>query len=247
MLYVFLTAIGVGGATVFGALLGFLFKRSSERYGDLILALASGIMLAASVLSLIIPSVEYSETAHGASGILLTVGGIFAGALVLTLFERLIPDERALGEEGRMPRGVMLFILAIAIHNLPEGLAAGVSFGSGNLSDTVMIAGSIALQNIPEGMVIIPPMLASGVSAKRAFLIALATGVVEVLGTFLGYFFVSVAMGILPFALAFAGGTMLYVIAGDMIPKTHGGAYRGRSTYAFLLGFALMVVFDAVI
>ncbi len=246
MTYVLLTAIGVGGATVFGAVLGFLFKRTAKRYGDLILALAAGIMLAASVFSLIIPSVEYSGTL-GAGGVMITVIGIFSGAFLLTVLERVIPERRAEESSGKMPREVFLFVLAIALHNLPEGLAAGVSFGSGNLSDTLMIAGSIALQNVPEGMVIIPPMLAGGVPRGRAFLIALATGLVEVIGTFLGYFFVTVVSGILPFALAFAGGTMLYVIAGDMIPKTHGGAYRGRSTYAFLLGFALMVVFDAVI
>ncbi|MBQ7363489.1 MAG: ZIP family metal transporter [Clostridia bacterium] len=247
MLYVLLTAIGVGGATVLGAALGFIFRRAAERYGDLILALASGVMLAASVFSLILPSVEYSTARHGTAGVAVTVFGIFAGAVSLTLLERLLPEENGQLTEKRMPREVLLFVLAIALHNLPEGLAAGVSFGSGNLSDTLMIAGSIALQNIPEGMVLIPPMLGAGVTPRRAFLIALGTGLVEVAGTFLGYIFVTVSISILPFALAFAGGTMLYVIAGDMIPKTHGGAYRGRSTYALLLGFAFMVVFDAVL
>ena len=131
-------------------------------------------------------------------------------------------------------------IAAIGIHNLPEGIAAGVSFGSGNASEAMLIAGGIALQNIPEGMVIIGPMLAAGVSPRRTFLCALATGLVEVIGTFLGYFAVTVASAILPFALAFAGGTMLYVISDEMIPETHHGDAQGV-THALLAGFCLML------
>ena len=246
MLYLLLTALGVGGATVAGALLGFLFPRGTHKYGDLILAFASGVMLAASVFSLIIPSVEYATSAHGSLGVSLTVLGIFSGALTLTALDRICPEETA-PRVGKIPKEVALFVLAIAIHNLPEGLAAGVSFGGESYRDTLMIAGSIALQNIPEGMVVIPPLLSSGTGRRRAFLIAAATGLVEIIGTLLGYLFVEISRGILPFALAFAAGTMLYVIAGDMLPKTHTGAYRGRSTYAFLLGVALMVVFDALI
>ena len=142
---------------------------------------------------------------------------------------------------------VMLFVMAIAIHNLPEGIAAGVSFGAGNDTEAMLIAGGIALQNIPEGMVIIGPMLAAGVSPKRTFLCAMATGLVEVVGTLLGYFAVTVASAILPFALAFAGGTMLYVISDEMIPETHAhGAQRG-ATYALLVGFCLMLVSDVLI
>ena len=106
-----------------------------------------------------------------------------------------------------------------------------------------MIAGGIALQNIPEGMVIIGPLLSSGVSKKKTFLIALGTGLVEVVGTFIGYFAVSISSVVLPFALAFAGGTMLYVISDEMIPETHHDDARGV-TYALLVGFALMLVMD---
>jgi len=142
---------------------------------------------------------------------------------------------------------VLLFVTAIAIHNLPEGIAAGVSFGSGNVSEALVIAGGIALQNIPEGMVIIGPMLASGVSPRRTFLCALATGLVEVVGTLLGYFAVSVASAILPFALAFAGGTMLYVISDEMIPETHAHGSQRGATYALLVGFCLMLVSDVLL
>ena len=139
---------------------------------------------------------------------------------------------------------VLLFVMAIAIHNLPEGIAAGVGFGSGDTSGAMIIAGGIALQNIPEGMVIIAPMLAAGVSKKRTLIIAALTGLVEVVGTLIGYLAVSISTIILPFALAFAGGTMLYVISDEMIPETHAhGAQRG-ATYALLSGFALMLCMD---
>ena len=110
--------------------------------------------------------------------------------------------------------------------------------------NTVTVAGGIALQNIPEGMVIIAPMIAAGMTKKRTFLIALGTGLVEVVGTFIGYFAVSISTLILPFALAFAGGTMLYVISDEMIPETHAHGNERAATYALLVGFAVMLIFD---
>jgi ZIP family zinc transporter len=142
---------------------------------------------------------------------------------------------------------VMLFVLAIAIHNLPEGIAAGVGFGAGNTAEAFLIAGGIALQNIPEGMVIISPMLAAGISPKRTFLYAAMTGLVEVVGTLIGYFAVSISAAILPFALAFAGGTMLYVISDEMIPETHAHGSERGATYSLLIGFCLMLVFDVLL
>jgi ZIP family zinc transporter len=142
---------------------------------------------------------------------------------------------------------VLLFVSAIAIHNLPEGIAAGVGFGSGDTAGALVIAGGIALQNIPEGMVIIAPMLAAGVKPKRTFFIAMLTGLVEVIGTLIGYFAVSVASFILPFALAFAGGTMLYVISDEMIPETHAHGSERGATYALLVGFCLMLAVDVLL
>jgi ZIP family zinc transporter len=142
---------------------------------------------------------------------------------------------------------VLLFVTAIAIHNLPEGIAAGVGFGSGDTSQALIIAGGIALQNIPEGMVIISPMLSAGVSAKKTFLCAMITGLVEVVGTMIGYFAVSVASAILPFALAFAGGTMLYVISDEMIPETHAHGSERGATYALLVGFCVMLATDVLL
>ena len=141
----------------------------------------------------------------------------------------------------------MLFVTAIAIHNLPEGIAAGVGFGSGNTEQALLIAAGIALQNIPEGMVIIAPMLAAGVKPSKTFLIAALTGAVEIVGTLIGYFAVWVASVILPFALAFAGGTMLYVISDEMIPETHAHGSERGATYSLLVGFCLMLVFDVLL
>ena len=140
-----------------------------------------------------------------------------------------------------------MFVTAIAIHNLPEGIAAGVGFGSGDTAQALIIAGGIALQNIPEGMVIIAPMLAAGVKPARTFILAMITGVVEVLGTFIGYFAVSVSTAILPFALAFAGGTMLYVISDEMIPETHSHGCERGATYALLVGFCVMLATDVLL
>lgn len=244
---VLLTAIGVGGATVIGSLIGFIFKKISHRFSDIVLSFAAGVMLAAAVLGLIIPSLEYG----GKYGILITVAGVFAGALSLNVIDRLVPHMHKLvgvdTEKHPDSKGVdrvLLFVLAIAIHNLPEGIAAGVGFGSGNTAEALFIAGGIALQNVPEGMVIIAPMLSAGISPARTFLCALATGLVEVAGTLLGYLAVSVASAILPFALAFAGGTMLYVISDEMIPETHAHGSERGATYALLAGFCLMLVSD---
>ena len=253
MTMVLLTALGVGGATVIGAIIGVAFKNLSHKFSDIILSFAAGVMLSASVLGLILPSVEYGMEYGVWLALLITVVGVFVGALCLNLIDKLVPHlHKMVGEDGESHNNqklskVLLFVMAIAIHNLPEGIAAGVGFGSGNDTQALIIAGGIALQNIPEGMVIIGPMLSSGVSRKKTFLIAMGTGLVEVIGTLIGYFAVSIASAILPFALAFAGGTMLYVISDEMIPETHShGAQRG-ATYALLVGFCLMLVFDTLL
>ena len=246
---VLLTALGVGGATIVGALIGFLFKNLSHKFSDIVLSFAAGVMLAAAVVGLILPSLEEG----GDWGLLVTVLGIFAGALCLNLVDKLVPHLHQMIEpDGEAHNNanlnkVLLFVMAIAIHNLPEGIAAGVSFGSDNTAQAMIIAGGIALQNIPEGMVIIAPMLAAGVSKKKTLAIAMTTGLVEVVGTLIGYFAVSVATVILPFALAFAGGTMLYVISDEMIPETHAHGSQRGATYALLVGFCLMMAMDVLL
>lgn len=246
---VLLTALGVGGATVFGSLIGFVFKKISHKFSDIVLSFAAGVMLAAAVLGLIIPSLEYG----GKYGLIITIAGIFVGAVCLNLIDKLVPHlHKMIGPDIEAHNNanlskVLLFVAAIAIHNLPEGIAAGVGFGSGDTTQALIIAGGIALQNIPEGMVIIGPMLAAGVSPRKTFVCAMITGLVEVFGTLIGYFAVSIASAVLPFALAFAGGTMLYVISDEMIPETHAHGSERGATYALLVGFCIMLATDVLL
>ncbi|MGI6279607.1 MAG: ZIP family metal transporter [Acutalibacteraceae bacterium] len=248
MVIVLITALGVGGATVLGSLIAFLFKGISHKFSDIVLSFAAGIMLSATIFGLILPSLEYG----GKYGLITTVAGIFAGALCLNLIDKVVPHlHKFMGDTEQHNNAnlskVLLFVTAIAIHNLPEGIAAGVGFGTGNISDAFLIAGGIALQNIPEGMVIIGPLMSAGVSAKRAFLCGLISGLVEVFGTFVGYFGVTVSSAILPFALAFAGGTMLYVVSDEMIPETHSHGNERGATYALLVGFCVMLISDVLL
>lgn len=250
MQIVLLTALGVGGATMLGAVLGFAIKRIPHRFNDIILGFAAGIMLSAAVFGLITPALEGGDIFNT----LIVVAGIFAGAVFLSLMDRIVPHlhsiagvSEAHGAESDSLNKVLLFVFAIAIHNLPEGIAAGVSFGTGNTADALTVAGGIALQNIPEGMVIIAPMLAAGVSRPRTLLIAFATGLVEVVGTFIGYFAVGVSAAALPFALAFAGGTMIYVISDEMIPETHSHGFEKGATYSLIVGFCTMLILDVII
>ena len=265
MRMVLLTALGVGGATVIGALIGFIFKKASHKFSDIVLAFAAGVMLAAAVLGLIMPSVEYGHEMIAGFGripelgvkglaLVMTVAGIFVGALCLNLVDRLVPHLHKMADvdqeahpTNKNAGKVLLFVMAIAIHNLPEGIAAGVGFGSGNTTEALLIAGGIALQNIPEGMVIIGPMLAAGIKPGKTLSIALGTGLVEVVGTLIGYFSVTVSAAILPFALAFAGGTMLYIISDEMIPETHAHGCERGATYALLVGFCVMLVSDVLL
>ena len=249
MEWVLLTALGVGGATVFGSIIGFVFKKISHKFSDIVLSFAAGVMLAAAVLGLILPSLDYG----GDYGLLITIAGIFVGAVCMNLIDKLVPHlHKLVGADAEAHNNanlskVLLFVTAIAIHNLPEGIAAGVGFGSGDTSQALIIAGGIALQNVPEGMVIIGPMLAAGVTPRKTFICAMITGLVEVVGTLIGYFAVSIASAVLPFALAFAGGTMLYVISDEMIPETHAHGNERGATYALLIGFCIMLMTDVLL
>ena len=249
MTMILLTAIGVGGATVLGAVIGFFFRNLSHKFSDIILSFAAGVMLAAAVLGLILPSIEYG----GDIGIWICIAGIFTGAFFLTMIDKIVPHLHKIMGVDPEPHNnaninkTILFVLAIAIHNLPEGIAAGVGFGSGNVAHALFIAGGIALQNIPEGVVIIAPMLAAGVKPGKTFLIAVITGLVEVVGTFIGYYAITVSQAILPFALAFAGGTMLYVVSDEMLFETHAHGSERAATYSLLLGFCLMLMSDVLL
>lgn len=246
---VLITALGVGMATIIGAIIGFIFKKITHEFSDIVMSFAAGIMLAASVIGLILPSVELG----GKFGLIYAIVGIFLGAFCLNLMDKLIPHlHRLAGADTEKHNNaninkVLLFVLAIAIHNLPEGIAAGVGFGTGDSGQALLIASGIALQNIPEGMVIIAPMLAAGISPRKTMACAIATGLVEVVGTLIGYLAVNIASIILPIALSFAGGTMLYVVSDEMLNETHGHGSQRGATYAMLVGFCVMLVLDVLL
>ena len=237
---VFLTALAVGGATMLGALGGYCFRGAADRAGgQTVMAFAAGMMLSAAVAGLILPSLA----GGGPWAFPVTAAGILSGAAFLLLLERLAARMQRLSglEGGASPRTrrVLLFVAAMAIHNFPEGLA-GVGFGTEDVPRALAIAGGIALQNLPEGMVLIAPMLQAGIPPRRTLALAMSTGAVEIVGTLLGYGTVSLSAAALPFLLAFAGGAMLYLICDDMIPACRGS----KSLCALLTGFCFMLAMD---
>ncbi len=245
MEWVLLTAGLIALSTVIGTFIGFCFKNISQKGNDLVIGFSAGVMLCAAVCGLVEPSIAYG----GRFGVVVAVVGIFCGALFLCGVDKLMPKiNSAIGMNEEKGQGrVMLLVAAIAIHHLPEGIAAGVSFGTGNAREIAMVCGGIAIQNMPEAAVIIAPMLNSGVSRKKALVIAFISGGMEVVGTLFGYFAVTLASAIMPFALAFAGGSMMYIIVDEMIPQTHSHKFGGKASFATMGGFCTMLIFDAVL
>lgn len=231
---VWISAIGLCGATLIGAVLGFGIKELPHKWNDTVLGYCAGIMLAASTLGLIVPAFE--ET--GTSGWWMVVIGVMVGALFLNVLDLVTPHLHhitGLDEEQHRNNAslnhILLFVMAIALHKLPEGMAAGVSMSdlsSGETSWAVSLG--IALQNIPEGMVIIAPLLVAGVTRMRTLVISLAIGLLEVIGVWLGFALGSTSATFLPIMLGFAGGAMLYVTSDEMIPETHSEASYIRPT-----------------
>ena len=248
MIIVILCALGVGGATMAGAAVGFIFRGITHKASDVILSFAAGVSIASAVIGLILPSLEFG----GDLGIIVCILGIFSGAVCVNLLDKAVPVWRKFFGVDNAPTDdrigkVLVFVMAIAIHNLPEGIAAGVGFGSGDEAAGLFIALGIGIQNIPEGMIVIAPMLSAGIAPRKALLVALATGLVEVIGTLIGFYAVTLSYAILPFSLAFAGGTMLYVASDDMIPETHSHGNERAATYSLLLGFCVMLLFSTIL
>ncbi len=246
---ILLTAIGVGGSTLLGSLLGYFFKNVSHRTNDTIIGFCAGVMLSASILGLLVPSFEDISS----TWLWVPIIGVFAGAALLNLLDLVTPhlhsltglDQETHQNNAHLNR-VLLFVLAIAIHKLPEGIAAGVGFGGENINNAINVAFAISLQNIPEAMVIISPLLLAGISKIRTLCIALGIGLLEVIGVFMGYYMGGISAGLLPFMLAFSGGAMLYVVSDEMIPESHTHGYQKRATYALLAGFLLMLLMDRI-
>ncbi|MCF0207892.1 MAG: ZIP family metal transporter [Bacteroidaceae bacterium] len=247
---IILTAIGVGGSTAIGSVLGYFIKNVSHKVNDIVIGLCAGIMLSASILGLLVPAFEKTPDWHS---VWLPCVGVVLGVLLLNLLDYLTPHlhnitgiEQEQHLNNQHINKVLLFVMAIALHKFPEGLAAGVGFGGGYSSDATSVAIAISLQNVPEGMVIISPLLIAGVSHLRTFLIALAIGLLEVLGVFTGYYLGSLSATILPLMLALSGGAMLYVVSDEMIPESHAHGFQKHATYALIAGFVLMLLIERI-
>lgn len=236
--------LSVGGSTIIGVMVGLLFRTIPHRLNDIVLGFAAGVMLAASVLGLIAPAFEI-ET----GSVLLPIAGTFTGAAAISLLDRIIPHlHRIAGLDTETHRSngsinkTLLFTAAIALHKIPEGLATGVSFGTGDVGDIVTVAGSISLQNIPEAIVIVTPLFAIGVAPKRVICISFTIAAVCMASVLTGCALTTVFSGIMPFMLAAAGGAMLYVISDEMIPETHSHGYEKPATFALISGLILVIV-----
>ena len=248
MTNVWISAAGLCGATMIGSLLGFGIKELPHKWHDTVLGYCAGVMLAASTLGLIVPAFELGTTPWW-----FVVVGVMAGALFLNVLDLVTPHlHHITGLDAEEHRNnstlnhIMLFVMAIAIHKFPEGIAAGVSMSEGEEASWTVSLG-IALQNIPEGMVIIAPLLLAGVTRIRTFVISIAIGLLEVIGVWTGFAMGNVSAAMLPVMLGFAGGAMLYVTSDEMIPETHAHGYQKQATYALLLGFMTLLLLEKLL
>ncbi|MBW4644353.1 MAG: ZIP family metal transporter [Goleter apudmare HA4340-LM2] len=245
-----IASLGAGLATVLGALPVLLPINLTQRVQGIMLGFGGGVMLAATSFSLIVPATA-AAIAQGqsqANAALIVVAGMLLGGLFLHLAHQLLPHEHFFkGQENvryNNLKRIWLFIAAITIHNFPEGLAVGVNFGNNNISDGIPIALGIGLQNIPEGLVVALSLVAEKYSAGYAVWISLLTGLVEPIGGLIGIGVVSIANFILPWAMAFAAGAMLFVISDEIIPESHRQGWEKEGTMGVMLGFVIMMFLD---
>ncbi|MCB1167906.1 MAG: ZIP family metal transporter [Leptospiraceae bacterium] len=226
-----------------------MFKvRFSARLHDITMGICAGVMLGATFFSLILPAMDRfgnGSQLHGAS---LAVAGLLLGGALLHAFNRFIPHEHFFrGAEGQVSeslRRLWLFVFAIGIHNLPEGMAVGVGTGTGDEAISVPLMTGIGLQNIPEGMIVALALISEGFSAKTAILVTFATGLVESVGVFLGATAVGFSATMLPWGLSASAGAMLYIISSEMIPETQKNGFEHQATAGLMVGFAIMMLLD---
>ncbi|TYB82293.1 ZIP family metal transporter [Maritimibacter fusiformis] len=249
----FLASLGAGLMTAVGAL-PVLFGRSiSRRASDTLLGFAAGVMISASFFSLIIPGIEAAEAHYGSivAAAFVAAGGIALGAIAVALMNETLPHEHFVeGPEGADPGAlskIWLFVIAITIHNFPEGMAVGVGFGGGNVTNGLSLAIGIGLQNAPEGLAVAVALRGLGYSKGRSFLIAMLTGLIEPLGGLIGAAAVTLAEVMLPWGLAFAAGAMLYIISHEIIPETHRHGHQNRATAGLIFGLILMMLLDVIL
>ncbi|PTB84179.1 ZIP family metal transporter [Marinobacter vinifirmus] len=250
VLTAFIASAITGGCTAVGALPVLFGRKPSETFNDTLLGFAAGVMLAASFFSLIIPSLDVATEMYGPGPLPATIAvvGILLGALAIALADRLIPHQHFItGQEGPDPQkvaGVWLFVLAIAIHNFPEGLAVGVAYGSGQEDTAYALAVGIGLQNLPEGLAVAVGLMSVGYDRVEAFLVAALTGLIEPIGGVFGGFFVNISQVLLPWGLVFAAGAMLFVISHEIIPETHRRGHHRRATAGLMVGLVVMLFLD---
>ena len=251
MNYVWISAAGLCGSTILGALLGFGIKKIPHKWNDTILGFCAGMMLAAAILGLIVPAMEGANSISDNFGWLLVIAGVMMGALFLNVLDAVTPHLHTItgldAEEHKSNANlnkVLLFVMAIAIHKLPEGIAAGVGFNSEDLTNALSVTVGISFQNIPEAMVIITPLLLAGVSKKRTLAISFAIALLEVVGVWIGFAMGAISQTLLPIMLAFAGGCMLYIVSDEMIPETHSHGHQKMATYALLVGFLTLMMIE---
>jgi ZIP family zinc transporter len=249
----FVASLIAGAMTGIGALGVFLVSRLSEKLEDGLLSFAAGIMLAASFFSLILPAIEYGEAIFESTNlaVIIAIFGLFCGAAALFLMHRYLPHEHFLkGYEGpdiKAISRIWLFVIAITLHNFPEGMAVGVGFAGGNVSNGMSLATGIGIQNIPEGLAVSSALLSIGYSRLVSFLIGLVTGLAEPVGGLFGSLAASYAGPLMPWALAFAAGAMLFIISDEIIPETHRRGFEGLATFSLLIGFGCMMYLDATL
>ena len=239
--------------TALGSAFVFFMKREMPALlQKVLLGFASGVMVAASVWSLLIPAMEMGE---GASAVVAPVVGLMSGFAFLLLIDYITPHLHANGEaegpKSRLSRTAKL-ALAVTIHNFPEGMAVGVAIAGAltadfNMAGALALSLGIAIQNVPEGAIISMPLRAEGNSRWKAFGIGALSGIVEPVGGALVLLLASAVLGIMPFMLAFAAGAMLYVVVEELVPEYSQGKHSNIGTVGFALGFALMMVLDVVL
>ncbi len=248
-----LATLCTAAATGAGAL-PILFTRSvSAKTQTTMLGFSAGVMLAASVFSLLLPAITAGSAMTGSKvgGGLLAGAALLLGASLLLLLDKVVPHEHPVqGSHGRnyaAVRRVWLFVFAITLHNVPEGLAVGVAFGAQNLAAGLPLAVGIAVQNMPEGLAVALAMLTLNYTRMQAVLIALATGLVEPIGGLLGAAAIAISGALLPWGLGFAAGAMLFVISHEIIPESHRHGKETSATVGLFAGFVLMMLFDTTL
>ena len=246
----FFASILAGLATGIGALPAVFFKQVSNNVYNGLLGGAAGVMLAATSFSLIVPGIEYGNELWPDKGLWAVAAGMLFGAFFLHLADNKLPHihfKNDLNAHTDSLQKIWLFIFAITIHNFPEGMSVGVSFGTGDLHNGMVLAIAIALQNIPEGLAVALPLVALGYNKWTAVGIATLTGLVEPVGGLLGITMVSVFSPLLPFAMGFAAGAMLFVISEEIIPETHANGRSRYATFALMIGFIIMLALESLL